>query len=439
MGSRTESRCVLAFSGGLDTSAIVPWLLDRGYEVHALIVDVGQHADFEAIRRRALALGAASATVRNVVPALTRRMLPTAVGLAATYEGTYRLGTALTRPWIALEQVKLARALGCETLVHGATGKGNDQIRFEFAYRSLAPGCAIVAPWRLWEFSGRADLAAFLAARDVPFAYDVEKTFSLDENLWHLSIEGGPLEDPAAPLAVGPILDAFAPGFGDPDVAPAGDGPLTLRFAAGVPTALDGEPLSLEALVRTLNARYRRAPWAHDLVLENRFTGVKSRGIYLNPAAKLLHAAVDGLARTALNKPTYDLWCDLGRRYADLLYSGEYFSQQRLVVEAAAQAATAPLNGEVTLALAPAPHVAAVDAPAGLFRKETATFEASDWEHADAAGFIRLGWQGRVGPAPLAADGLDLLDDPGDTLELDAQELAHADALETHRRAASRV
>ena len=392
--------CVLAFSGGLDTSAIVPWLLDRGYEVHALAVDVGQHEDWDAVERRAIELGAASFTVRHVSAEMAGRMLPLAIGLGATYEGSYRLGTALARPIIALEQVKLARALGCSAVAHGATGKGNDQIRFEFAYRSLAPELEVIAPWKIWDFQGRQDLVDYLQAKGFPFEFEVNKTYSLDENLWHLSVEGGPLEDPASPLPLGDVLGHVVDQFvGEPLESPAPQ-QLTLTFEQGVPTAIDGVPLDLEALVKRLNGWYRHAGWAYDLVLENRFTGVKSRGVYINPAAKLLHTAIDALARNCLNKPTFELHAELGKRYAGLLYKGEYFSQQRQVIEAAGTAAMQPLSGKVTVQVDPALFVAAVDAETPLFRQEVATFEASDFSHADAAGFIELSWLGNVGGAP---------------------------------------
>lgn len=385
--------CVLAFSGGLDTSAIVPWLIERGYDVHALIVDVGQREDWEAVRAHALALGAVSATVRSGRAELVERLLPTAIGLGATYEESYRLGTALARPIIALEQVRLARELGCKALVHGATGKGNDQLRFEFAYRTLAPDCEVIAPWKEWSFAGRAELAAYLAEAGCDTEFVIDKLYSLDENLWHLSIEGGALEQASAMLDVPSILEHVL-GAAPDTIAPA---QVTLDFQAGVPVALDGERLPLEAIVACLNARYARAEWAWDLVLENRFTGVKSRGVYLNPAAKLLHAASDALARCCLNKPTYALRADLAERWADMLYSGEYFSQQREAIEAAARSTMTHLQGSVTLAVAPQLHVVKIDAPQTLFRPALATFEASEWSHAAAAGFIELSWLRNVG------------------------------------------
>ena len=265
-----KGKCVLAYSGGLDTSAIVPWLVDRGYEVHALLVDVGQDEDLHAMCERAHLFGAASATVVDATAEMAERMLPLAIGLGATYEGQYRLGTALARPIIALEQVRLARKIGATTLVHGATGKGNDQVRFEYAYRSLAPDLEILAPWKTWPFEGRTDLAAYLESKGFDLPFEVTKTLSLDENLWHLSVEGGSLEDPAETLDVPAILGSVHDRFGGTLADGPGSTTISITFQQGVPVAIDGAAAPLLDLVTTLNQRYRHADWAWDLVLENR-------------------------------------------------------------------------------------------------------------------------------------------------------------------------
>jgi len=393
----SADKCVLAYSGGLDTSAIVPWLIERGYEVHAVLVDVGQEEDLPALCRRALHLGARSAVVRDAQPAMFEQVVPFVIGLAATYEGTYRLGTALARPFIAAEQVKLARQLGGATLVHGATGKGNDQIRFEFAYHGLAPDCPVLAPWKVWDLAGRRDLIGFLKSKGFDLGFEAAKDFSLDENLWHLSVEGGPLEDPSSPLDIAEVLEAVAHRFAVHGPAPAAAPAVRIDFAEGVPTAVDGVAGALPDLVGHLNHRYRTAPWAWDLVIENRFTGIKSRGLYINPAAKLLHLAVDTLARSCLNKPSYDRYAELGRQYGEMLYRGEYFSDQRVMMEAAGRALMSRLAGAVTIQLQPAPYVSQVRAARSLFRRDMATFEKSDYAHQDAAGFIRLSWLSLIG------------------------------------------
>lgn len=393
-----SKRCVLAYSGGLDTSTIVIWLRQRGYEIHAVLVDVGQNEDMPALCEKAYRLGAKTAVIRDAKPAMFGGVVPYAIGLGATYEGNYRLGTALARPFIAAEQVKVAHELGGATLVHGATGKGNDQIRFEFAYRSLAADCPVLAPWKAWELTGRKDMVHFLRQAGVEDNYEVTRDYSMDENCWHLSVEGGPLEDPAGMLDVQAVLakvtDRFATGSNGSPVPKA----VTLNFRNGVPFVLNDHAMALEPLVATLNRQYRNAPWAWDLVIENRYTGIKSRGLYINPAAKVLHVAVDALARSCLSKPAYDLYVRLGAEYGTMLYRGEYFSDQRIALEATADAVLKHLNGRVAVQLDPIPYACQVEAPAAIFRKQLATFEKSrDFSHQDAAGFIRLSWLGSVG------------------------------------------
>ncbi|MCH7839763.1 MAG: argininosuccinate synthase [Planctomycetes bacterium] len=392
-----NTKCVLAYSGGLDTSAIVPWLIDQSYEVHAVLVDVGQNEDLPAVCEKALRFGAATAIIRDAKPAMYKSVVPLTIGLGATYEGTYRLGTALARPFIALEQIERARQLGGATLVHGATGKGNDQIRFEFAYRTLAPQYPVLAPWKVWDFQGRQDLVDFLRKKNLDENFEVTKDYSLDENLWHLSVEGGELEDPDACLDVQKVLSAVADRFGGDAVCEEGPESLTIAFDEGVPTAIDGTPTSLPELIGWLNRAYRHAPWAWDLVIENRFTGIKSRGLYINPAAKLLHFAVDALARTCLNKTVYDQYADLGRQYGTMLYRGEYFSQQSDMLETAGWSIMKHLTGSVTVQLSPAPYASRIDAPGGIFTQSASTFERSDFAHRDAEGFIHLSWLSSVG------------------------------------------
>jgi len=391
-------RCVLAYSGGLDTSAIVPWLIDRGFDVHAVLVDVGQEEDLAALCGKALSMGARTARVADAKPAMFKTVIPTAIGLAATYEGTYRLGTALARPFIALAQIQRARELGGATLIHGATGKGNDQIRFEFAYRSLAPECPVLAPWKTWEFGGRKDLVAYLRSKGFEDHYEVTKDFSLDENLWHLSIEGGPLEDATACLDVERILENVADRFGGAKGGGKGPASVAITLENGVPVALDGQAMPLADIVSRLNVAYRHAGWAWDLVIENRYTGIKSRGVYINPAAKILQSAADALARTCLNKPMYDRYVEAGAAYGAMIYRGEYFSDQRLLLEASARELMSRLNGTVTMQLEPQPYAAQILAAQPIFRKDIATFEkSSDYSHQDAQGFIRLAWLSTIG------------------------------------------
>ncbi|MEK6643940.1 MAG: argininosuccinate synthase [Planctomycetota bacterium] len=416
-----DKKCVLAYSGGLDTTTIVIWLRERGYEVHAVLVDVGQEEDLPALCEKALQLGATSAEIRDARPAMCQQVLPWVIGLGATYEGTYHLGTALARPFIAAEQVRLAKKLGGATLVHGATGKGNDQIRFEFAYRSLAPECKVLAPWKVWNLGGRSDMIAYLHTHGIAGDYSLTKDFSLDENLWHLSVEGGPLEDPTATVNIDQVLSGVANRFAGGAKKGTGSRIATIKFEQGVPIAYNGERLPLAELVATLNHDYRSEPWAWDLVIENRFTGVKSRGLYINPAAKLLHVAVDALARTSLNKPTFDQYVELGKQYGAMLYRGEFFSDQRVMLQAAATAAMQHLSGEVTVHLEPVPYAATINSDAPIFSKSVATFEKSDFSHQDAAGFIRLAWMTSIGKS-FAEESHDGVVETGDATSSDLRQ-----------------
>lgn len=397
-------QCVLAYSGGLDTSAIIPWLVDRGFAVHAVLVDVGQDEDLEALCAKAKFLGAETAIVRDAKPEMFATVIPAAIALNATYEGTYRLGTALARPFIALEQVRRARELGGATLVHGATGKGNDQVRFEFAYRSLAPEYPVLAPWKTWTFEGRKDLIDYLKSKGFDDEYSVEKKFSLDENLWHLSVEGGPLEDPQADVDIAQVLSAVQDRFASGSDSAATPASVQIRIENGVPVEFNGLQTDLPTLVQKFNQDHRRASWAWDLVIENRMTGIKSRGLYINPAAKLLHYAVDAVARSCLNKPLYEQYVKLGQEYGDMLYRGEFFTDQRLVLEAATQALVKHLNGTVTVRLEPTPYVSKIKAADAIFSEKMATFESSDYSHQAAQGFISLSWLSRVG-RPFAESG----------------------------------
>jgi len=416
MNTNAKKNCVLAYSGGLDTSAIVPWLIEQGYTVHAVLVDVGQDEDLQALKDKALRYGAKTAVISDMRPAMYAHVIPYAIGLGATYEGNYRLGTALARPFIALAQVERARELGGATLVHGATGKGNDQIRFEFAYKSLLPGTEVLAPWKVWEFSGRKDLIAYLASQGLDADFAAAKDYSMDENFWHLSVEGGALEDPTAVVDIEEILGDVQHRFASGGANGAAQS-VSITLKNGVPVAIDGKPANLPTIVGTLNQAYRHAPWGWDLVIENRFTGIKSRGLYINPAAKLLHTAVDALARTVFNKPLFDEYTRLGVQYGAMLYRGEFFSAQRLTLQAAADTLLAKLNGTVTVQLAPALYVAKIDTPAAIFRHSLSTFEKSDYQHIDAQGFINLTWLSLIGQ-PFA-------------------EQSHAGALETDAEAAS--
>lgn len=393
-------KVVLAYSGGLDTSVILHWIKET-YEADVVTYtgDVGQGADEVAdARRAAQEAGASEIVVDDLRDAFVREHVFPALRANAAYEGSYLMGTCLARPVLARGLVQTAERLGADAIAHGATGKGNDQIRFEFAYRSLAPECPVLAPWKTWEFGGRKDLVDYLRSKGYEDRYEVTKDFSLDENLWHLSIEGGPLEDATACLDVERILENVADRFGGAKGGGKGPASVAITLENGVPVALDGQAMPLADVVSRLNVTYRHAVWAWDVVIENRYTGIKSRGVYINPAAKVLQSAADALARTCLNKPMYDRYVEVGGAYGTLLYRGEYFSDQRALVESSARELMSRLNGTVTMQLEPQPYAAQILAAQPMFRKDIATFErSSDYSHQDAEGFIRLAWLSTIG------------------------------------------
>lgn len=377
----------LAYSGGLDTSIIIPWLRETyGCEVVAVVVDVGQREDFAAIAAKARASGAAAVEVVDAVDAFAEEFLVPALRAGALYEGRYLLGTALARPLIARAQIQVARAYGCDALAHGCTGRGNDQVRFELAYRTLAPDLRVLAPWREWAIRSRADAIAYAEARGIPVPVTRERPYSMDQNLWHTSYEGGVLEDPATP----PPPDMFRTTV-DPRHAPDEPAEVTIRFVEGRPVALDGEPLSAAALIRRLN----ELAGAHGVgrvdLVENRLVGMKSRGVYETPAGTVLHLALRDLEALTLERDTLRFHALVGARYADLVYNGQWFSPLRQALDAFVAASHAVVSGEVTVRLFKGTAtILARSSPHSLYRPELATFDEGTVDHRDSAGFVRL-------------------------------------------------
>jgi argininosuccinate synthase len=295
-------KVVLAYSGGLDTSIIMPWIKENygGAEIIAYCGDVGQGDDLEAVRRKALDTGASECVVEDLREEFIRDYAFKALAAGAVYEDNYLLGTALARPLLAYRQVQVALACGADALSHGATGKGNDQVRFEVTYATFAPHLRVIAPWREWNIRSREDALAYAAAHDVPVDQSPRDLFSRDGNLWHLSHEGGNLED----TWNAPLKEMFKLTV-DPEDAPAAAQFVTLAFERGVPVALDGERLGPVALVEKLN----RLAGAHGVgrldLVENRLVGIKSRGVYETPAGTVLHVAHRELERLVLDRNTF--------------------------------------------------------------------------------------------------------------------------------------
>jgi argininosuccinate synthase len=381
-------KVALAYSGGLDTSVAIPWLRETyGCEVVAVVADVGQRDDFEAIRQKALHSGAASCHVVDVREEFARDYCFRALRAGALYEGRYLLGTALARPLIAKVQVEVARATGCDALAHGCTGKGNDQVRFELAYRALAPEMRVIAPWREWTLRSREDEVRYAAQHGIPVPVTEEKPYSVDQNLWHTSYEGGVLEDPAHP----PPEEMFQLTR-DPRRSPDAPQRVEIAFERGFPVAVDGVRMSPARLVQHLND----VAGAHGVgrvdMVENRLVGMKSRGVYETPAGTVLHIALRDLEAVTLDRDTVRFKDLIAQRYADLVYYGLWYSPLRASLDAFLESSHRYVTGTVTVELYKG-HCWAIarSSPHSLYRQDLATFGADAvYDHRDATGFIRL-------------------------------------------------
>jgi argininosuccinate synthase len=385
---RSPKKVVLAYSGGLDTSIIIPWLKENhGAEIIAYCGDVGQGDDLEVVRKKALATGAADCVVEDLREEFVRDFAYKALAAGAVYEDHYLLGTALARPLLAYRQVKLALEIGADALAHGATGKGNDQVRFEVTYATFAPHLQVIAPWREWNIRSREDALAYAAAHGVPVEQTARDLYSRDGNLWHLSHEGADLEDPWN----APRKQMFKLTV-DPADAPNEPQVITLAFERGVPVALDGERLGPVEMVERLNA----AAGAHGVgrldLVENRLVGIKSRGVYETPAGTVLHVAHRELERLVLDRNTLHFKQTVSVRYAQLIYDGLWFSTLRQALAAFVDETEKEVTGEVRVRLFKG-RAEAVGrrSPRSLYREDLATFgEGMAYDHKDAEGFIRL-------------------------------------------------
>ena len=383
-------RVALAYSGGLDTSCIIPWLKEQygpACEVVGVAADVGQPDDLSGVEAKALASGAAACHVLDLRDEFLREYAFPTLRAGAIYERKYLLGTAMARPLIAKHQVAVARLEGADAVAHGCTGKGNDQVRFELTYQALAPDLAVIAPWRHWDIRSREDAIAYAEAHGVPVAATTAKIYSLDGNLWHLSHEGGVLEDPWEE----PPVDAFGLSVA-PEAAPDTPAYVTVGFEQGWPVALDGEPMASVALVGALNALGGEHGVGRVDLLENRLVGMKSRGVYETPGGTILSVAHRELEHLTLDRLTMRAKDELAQTYADLVYNGLWFSPLRQALDAFVERTQAPVTGEVRVKLFKGNCIAVGRrSPYGLYDEGLATFGADDvYQQADAEGFIRL-------------------------------------------------
>jgi len=380
---------VLAYSGGLDTSAIVPWLKERyGARVLCFAADVGQGAgELVGLVEKARASGAVDCVVEDLRESFVRDFVFPTLRAGAVYARTYLLGTAMARPLMAARQVEAARRAGADALAHGCTGKGNDQVRFELTYAALAPDLRVIAPWREWEFKGREDLIAYVRGKGVPIQATLEQPYSTDRNLWHCSHEGGILEDPALEPPEHIFVMTAAP-------TAAPDQPIivAIGFEEGVPVTVDHAPLGPVALLETLNEIAGEHGVGRADVVEDRLVGMKSRGVYETPGGTLLHAAHRELEQLVLDRRTLRLKDELALRYADLVYDGRWWTPEREALDAGIASTQRNVTGTVRLKLYKGSvTVAGRESPCALYQPSYATFGRDEvYNQKDAEGFIRL-------------------------------------------------
>ena len=380
---------VLAYSGGLDTSAIVPWLKEH-YDARVLCyaADVGQgDGELAGLEAKAVRSGAIGCVVDDLRERFVTDFVFPTLKAGAVYARTYLLGTSMARPVIAAGQVAAARDAGATALAHGCTGKGNDQVRFELTYAALAPELEVIAPWREWSFRGREDLIAYLKSRNIPVQASAEKPYSRDRNLWHLSHEGGILEDPAAE----PPKDLFLLTR-DPADAPDSPEELAIGFEEGTPVSVDGVPLGPVELVARLNDVAGVHGVGRADVVEDRLVGMKSRGVYETPGGTVLRAAHRELEQLVLDRRTLSLKDRLAATYADLVYEGRWWSMEREALDAFVNETQRRATGTVRVRLYKGTvTILGRESPFSLYSEAYATFAADDtYRQADAAGFIRL-------------------------------------------------
>ena len=383
-------KVVLAYSGGLDTSIIIPWLKENynDPEIIAVSADVGQGDELDGLEEKAIKTGAAKLYIEDLVDEMVDDVIIPSMQMGAKYED-YLLGTAFARPIIAKRLVEIARKEGADAICHGCTGKGNDQVRFELAIKRFAPEMKIIAPWREWSIKGRDEEIDYAEAHNVPLKISRETNYSKDKNLWHLSHEGLDLEDPASE----PQYDK--PGFLEMSVSPAMAPDqatyVTLDFAQGVPVAIDGEQKKASDIIRKLN----QLGGANGLglldIVENRLVGMKDRGVYETPGGAILYRAHEVLEMITIDKDTKHMKQKLAVDFADLVYNGKWFTPLREALSAFVTATQKHVTGTVKLKLYKGNIITAgVTSPETLYSENLVTFEESDYNQNDATGFINL-------------------------------------------------
>ncbi len=383
-------KVVLAYSGGLDTSIIIPWLKENydNCEVIAVSADVGQESELEGLEEKALKTGASKLYIEDLRKEFIEDYIYPTMQAGAVYENKYLLGTSFARPVIAKRIVEIAKKEGADAICHGCTGKGNDQVRFELTIKAFAPEMKIIAPWRIWNIKSRDEEIDYAEAHNIPLKITRETNYSKDKNLWHLSHEGMDLEDPANEPQLDKILEMGV----SPEKAPDKATYLTLTFEKGIPVAIDGKKLSSVELIETLNKiGGANGVGIADLV-ENRLVGMKSRGVYETPGGTILYAAHEILESICLDKETQRFKQHLAIKFADLVYNGQWFTPLREALSAFVDKTQETVSGDVKLKIYKGNIInAGVKSEHSLYSEEIATFGEEDvYDQHDAEGFINL-------------------------------------------------
>ena len=387
-----KEKVVLAYSGGLDTTAIIPWLKEHyDYDVICCCIDVGQGSgETDGLEERAISTGASKLYLLDVCDEFAEEYVTPCVMAHAVYENAYLLGTSMARPLIAKKLVEVARKENAAAICHGATGKGNDQIRFELGIKALAPDLKIIAPWRddKWEMKSRQDEIDYCRAHGIDLPFSADSSYSRDRNLWHISHEGLELEDPSS----GPDYDHLLVMGVRPEKAPDEGTDVTMTFEGGIPKSVNGKQMKVADIIRELN----RLGGAHGIgivdIVENRVVGMKSRGIYETPGGTILYAAHQQLEELILDRDTYTMKKDMGNKFADLVYEGKWFTPLREAEQAFIESTQKYVTGEVKFRLYKGNIIKnGTTSPYSLYNEELSSFTTGDlYDHHDAQGFINL-------------------------------------------------
>lgn len=387
-----KEKVVLAYSGGLDTTAIIPWLKEHfNYDVICCCIDCGQGNELDGLEERAKLSGAEKLYIINMIDEFCDEYIVPCVQAGAVYENKYLLGTSMARPGIAKKLVEVARKEGAVAICHGATGKGNDQIRFELGIKALAPDLKIIAPWRMtdiWTMQSREDEIEYCKAHGIDLPFSADSSYSRDRNLWHISHEGLELEDPS----LEPNYDHVLMLGVTPQKAPDKETEISLSFESGVPVALNGEKMKVSEIITKLNELGGANGIGIIDIVENRVVGMKSRGVYETPGGTILMEAHDALEELVLDRATFEVKKDMGNKFAQIVYEGKWFTPLREAIQSFVESTQQYVTGEVKLKLYKGNIIkAGTTSPYSLYSESLASFTTGDlYDHHDADGFITL-------------------------------------------------